>query len=307
MSDSQRQARPRGRFSIGGLRRPGVTSGATGSEEVPTTGASNQDCTDASGLRAMLEHHDFRDFTDGEVSATARILLELDIDLNYPKNYGGVSPVQDLGSLAVDNPGPMLAGIVGELHTALVSANPERVGKSRGALARWSGKSLEVEVEYRVACNRIDQLVRSARERVEGSKSFLDKLDKAIAGNAGAISSLRCHLAAGRLHLASLPPAPPRDPADAGTASARDRFAARLTNLGLMLQSSALAGEQLRLMRGQIEQQTERLGHSGEVLLTVWRNHAFAVFSQSGAPVELATAYRDALKLLEDERTCRPR
>lgn len=237
------------------------------------------------------------DFSPEEAHMIEHVLAELDIEREYPNEFGEVSEIKDMGAILAMSTSAAISATIGDLHTALIEANPETVMKSKGAVARWTGKAAETEIRYRVACARISRLVESAEQKVLDSEVFIARLDTLMDAHVLTIRHLRVHLAAGRLYMNLNAGKPMID--ESGVPSVWERFGRRLSNLSLVLHSTQMAFAQIQLVKGQLQNQLDRLGQASKVLLTIWRNMAFTVLSSSTAPTELTGAYSLALSHLE--------
>lgn len=238
------------------------------------------------------------EFTPDEIDLVAHIYDGLDIDQAYPAAFGEVAEISDMGEILAASTATIMQETIGTLHKALNDANPENVIKGRSRLARWTGAAIEVEMRYRAACTRISTLVDGARQRIADSDAFVHRLDGLRQAHVLAIRHLRVHLAAGRLYTAGYVPPPPVA-GELGGSAAKDRFTRRLSNIAVMLHSTQMALAQIDMVKAQVKSQIERLGQAVEVLLTVWRNHAFSVLASSVDAPELTNSYKLALSHLK--------
>ena len=156
---------------------------------------ARQDAVETS-LQSEVRALGMGEFSPAELDAIARILSGLDVDRRYPNDFGAEPPSCDLGSLVTGNPTTDLSDAAKSLKIALEKANPESVMKSRGAVARWTGRAAETELTYRVACSNIDQLVAEAKKQSAGARDFAARLCSAVPVVTGSLALSRAATAA---------------------------------------------------------------------------------------------------------------
>lgn len=177
------------------------------------------------------------------------------------------------------SPVGLLADAMADIMRALQGADPRRIAKKTGFLARFTGADLHAIAAVTSSQKVLESKIEQADPIAAQLEEFLSNVDDVINVMQLGTKALIEQLESGRAFL--------RDNPGAGVPqeqqqfdNPRERFSRRLANMATLVASHEMTGHQLRLARAQAVDMLDRYREVREVLLPVWRQHQLGLANQ---------------------------
>lgn len=221
---------------------------------------------------------------------------------SYGGEDGGATVLSALSAKLENSPVSVLHQQIGAVIDGLNGAHPQKVLRKSTWFSRLMGNEIEVNIRYQVSRMELEQRVKAAQLTAEAVRTLIGEIESTIAASAAQIAELRTCVQAGREYLAEHPQAGVPTEALAFD-NPRERFARRVTNLALLLQSSEAEVVQLGIARANAIGMLDRFTETCTVLLPVWRSNIVGLLNNadvSSEKIAAATkAHDDLMKSLD--------
>ena len=194
----------------------------------------------------------------------------------YGRSADTSEVMAELDKLMGRSPVTRLAEAIANIVAKLSDADPEKIAKAPTWLEKFTGKSLEVHVNYEVARLDLEALLAGAAQAAQDVHTLLGALDSLIESHAHDTAALRAAIQAGREFLAEHPEVGRPNPSAMTFDNPRERFERKLANLTTLLKSHELSWAQLAMTKAQAYSHLDRFEETSAVLVPIWRQHALS-------------------------------
>ncbi|HEY0820318.1 MAG TPA: protein KlaA [Rhizobacter sp.] len=216
---------------------------------------------------------------------------------SYGGEDGGAAVLSALSAKLENSPVSLLHQQISAVIDGLNGAHPQKILRKPTWFSQLMGREIEANVRYQVSRLELEQRVKAAQQTAEAVRTLIGEIEATIAANAGQIAELRTCVQAGREYLAEHPQAGMPTEALAFD-NPRERFARRVTNLAMLLQSTEAEVVQLGIARANAIGMLDRFSDTCTVLLPVWRSNIIGLLNHadlSSDKIAAATKAHDDL------------
>lgn len=165
------------------------------------------------------------------------------------------------------------------ISLALRDADPKKIAKEPGWLARYTGKHLEKQARYRIARDNVESLINEGKTYLVQVKMMLNALDSLAAEYAHEINLLRVYIEAGREFLKVAPAEPEQQ--EVIFDNPAERLSRKLANLATLQASHEMSLMHMKIARVQAIDIIDTFSQTINILVPVWRQHTLALITST--------------------------
>jgi len=184
------------------------------------------------------------------------------------------------------------------ISLALQDADPRKISKEPGWLARFTGKHLEKQARYRLARDNVESLINEGNTYLAQVRQMLDALEALAEEYAHEIQLLRVYIEAGREFLRHAPAEPEQQ--ELIFDKPAERLSRKLANLATLQASHEMSLMHMKLARVQAIDIIDTFSQTIKILVPVWRQHTLALITTSTMNETLTSKATEAHHALMD-------